>query len=123
MSEQKLDSSEVPRPAVDQHRLRATQRVRAEFGWVEPDAGHPLLDESGVLPGREADAIATAFEEELTWLPTGQPQVVVDGHPRLVPHLEPHGHAGLLLPDRRAVHRVSARSHVINTNGDHVTAA
>ena len=123
MAEQKLDRPQISSSPIDQHRLRPPQRVRAELRRIEPDARHPFLHEPRVLPGRQSSAIAATCEQELTGLATRQPQVVVDGHPRLVGQLEPHGPAGLLLPDRRAVHRVAARRHVIDANGDDVTAA
>ena len=67
MSEQKLHGSEVAGSPVDQHRLRASQRVRAELRRVEPDAGHPFLHEPSVLPrGQSALAVATTGEQELT---------------------------------------------------------
>ena len=65
MSEQKLHRSEIPRAPVDQNRLRATQRVRAEFGWIEPDAGHPLVNQTGILPrGQPALGVVTSTSKQ-----------------------------------------------------------
>ena len=99
--------------------------MRAELGRVETDARHPLLDEPRVLPrGQTALGIVFATgEQKLAWLASGQPQVFVDGHAGLVRQFEPHGTAGLLLPDCRAVHRVTAWGHVVDADGDNVTAA
>ena len=66
MPEQNLNRSEVPCSPVDQHSLRPAQGVRAELSWIEPDAGHPLLDKSCILPGRQAALIiATTGKQEL----------------------------------------------------------
>jgi len=46
MAQQELDRSEVSSSPVDQHDLRAPERVRTKFGWVETDAGHPILHKS-----------------------------------------------------------------------------
>lgn len=46
--EQELHCAQVSRPAIDQHRFRAPQRVGAELGWVEPDAGNPLMNKTRV---------------------------------------------------------------------------
>ncbi len=50
--EQQLDCSKIAGSPVDQHSLRAPQRVRAEFRWIKANAGPPLLDEPCVLPRR-----------------------------------------------------------------------
>ena len=86
MSEQKLHSSEVAGLPVDQHSLRTPERVRAELGRVEPDAGHPFLHEPSILPSSQpARAVILATgKQELSGLPASQSQVLVDGLPRLV---------------------------------------
>jgi len=66
MSKKQLDGAQVARAAIDQNRLRSPQRVRAELGWIESDAGHPFVDETRVLPRREpVRSIATTGEQEL----------------------------------------------------------
>jgi hypothetical protein len=85
MAEQNLNRSEVPGSPIDQDCLRPAQGVRTELGRVGADAGHPLLDESCVLPrGQAALLIAATGEQELPGLSTGQPQVFVDGLSGLV---------------------------------------
>ena len=121
---QQLDCAQIACAAVDQHRLCTSQRVGAELGRIEPDAGHPFVYEPRILPRRQAVwTIATTGEQELARLPSRQPQVLVDGQTRLVGQLEPHRPARLLLSDGRSVHRVAARRHVIDAHGDDVTAA
>ena len=48
VSELELHCAQVSSPAIDQHRFRAPQRVGAELGWVEPDAGDPLMNKTRV---------------------------------------------------------------------------
>ena len=97
--------------------------MRAKLRRIKPDASHPFLNEARVLPGRQAGAIASTCEQELTGLATRQPRVVIDGHARLVGQLKPLGSAGLLLPDRRTIYGVAARSHVIDAYCDDVIAS
>lgn len=123
-SEQQLHSPEIARPPIDQHRLRASQRVGAELGRIESDAGHPLLYEPCVLPRRQSPrAVTPASKQKLSRLPSGQPQVLVDCHAGLVCQFEAHRPARLFLPDGCAIHRVATRSHIVNADGDDITAA
>ena len=50
---QELYGAEVPGAAVNQHRLRPSQRVGAELGRIEPDVGDPFMNQTRVLPCRE----------------------------------------------------------------------
>jgi hypothetical protein len=43
MSKKQLDRAQVVCTAIDQHRLCSPQRVGAELGWIEPDAGQPTV--------------------------------------------------------------------------------
>jgi len=62
--EQELHGTEVTGSAVDQYSLRAPQRVGAELGRIEPDAGDPLMDKTCVLPSCEpVFGIASTGEE------------------------------------------------------------
>ena len=98
--------------------------MRAEFGRIEPNAGNPLLHETGILPGgKSARSVAATSKQKLTRLSSSQPQVFVDGHPGLVCQFEPHRSAGLLLADGCAIHRISARCHVIYADGDDIATA
>ncbi len=64
-----------------------------------------------------------AGKQELAGLPAGQPQVLVDRLPRLVGEFEPHRSARLSLANRRTIERIAVRCHVIDADGDNVTAA
>ena len=125
MSEQKLHRSEIPGASVDQYCLRASQRMRTELGWIEPDACDPLLNQTGILPrGQPALGVVTSTsKQELTRFAPRQPQVLIDRHSRLVGHLEPNWPARLLLSDRCAIHRVTTRGHIVHADGDHVATA
>ena len=54
-------------PAVDQHRLRAAQGVRAELRRVEPNAGHPLLHKPRILPRRQAARATVVATGNRNW--------------------------------------------------------
>jgi hypothetical protein len=71
MSKKQLDRAQVARTAIDQHRLRSPQRVRAELGWIESDAGYPLMNESGLLPRRKPRGLASTRKQVLAGLPSG----------------------------------------------------
>ena len=123
MSEQKLDRTWIPCSTVDQNGFRPAQRLSAKLGRVEPNAGHPLLDEPTVLTFRQSASVATTGEEELTRLALGHTRHLIDRLSRLVGQLEPDNPTGFLLPDSSAIHRLAARRNVIDKDGDDVTAA
>ena len=66
---------------------------------------------------------AEARKQQLAGLPAGQPQALVDRLPRLVGEFEPHRSARLSLANRRTIERIAVRCHVIDADGDNVTAA
>ena len=108
----------VAGPAIDQHRFRAPQRVRAELGRIEPDTGDPFMNEARVLScGEPVWSVAATGKEELPWLPSSQSQVLFDGQASLIRQLEPNRPARLLLPDGCAVHGISAWCHIIDAQG------
>jgi hypothetical protein len=124
MSEQQLDYSRVACSAIDEHGFGSAQRVGAELGWIKPDAADPFMDQSGILPGGHyTHAITAAGGQELTGLSAGQSQIFVDRLSRLIGQFEPDGSTGLLLPHRRAIHRITAGCNIIDPNSDDVTAA
>jgi hypothetical protein len=49
VAEQKLNSSQVARSPVDQHRLRPAQGMRSVHGCIETDTGYPLRHEARIL--------------------------------------------------------------------------
>ena len=50
MAEQNLHGTEVAGLLVDDRRLGPTQRVGPVIFWSQPDSGHPLVDQAGILP-------------------------------------------------------------------------
>jgi hypothetical protein len=96
----------------------------AKLGWVEPNTGHPLLHETGILPGGQAArSDPTSGEQELTRFAARQPQVLIDRHSCLVgktrtgPADRSYSAESSRDPSR------TARRHVVDTDGDHVAAA
>ena len=86
---------------------------------------HPFQHKASVLAGSQPPSavVSTTSKQELSSLPPGQSQVLVNRLTRLVANLEPDGPAGLFLPDGRAICRTAAQSHVIDADGDHIAAA
>jgi hypothetical protein len=123
MAEQQLDGSKISGAPVDEHRLCATERVGAELGGIEPDAGDPFIDQSGILPrGHSTHAITAVGEQELISSSTGEPSVIVDCLSRLMGQFKPDGSTSFLLPHGGSIHRVTAQCHIIDPNSDDVTA-
>jgi hypothetical protein len=72
--------------------------VRPKEAGIQPNAGNPLADQSGILSRRyRAIRASTAAEEKLARLFIGGDDVAVDRLLGLLRHLEPDGLAGLLL--------------------------
>jgi hypothetical protein len=84
---------------------------------------HPLLHEAGILAGSQTSrSIATSGEEHLAGLATRRSQVLIDRHRCLVGQLEPDRSTGFSLPNRCAIHRVPARRHVVDADGNYLAA-
>lgn len=89
MSKQELDRAQIASAAVDQNRLRPSQRVGAELCRIEPNAGHPILNEPGVLSRCQAlRTIASTDEQELPRLSASQSEILIDGKTSLVCQLK-----------------------------------
>ncbi len=83
-----------------------------------------MSDKPGVLPGRDGSAATTtAGEEELSWLLTCGPDVVINRLTGLLGQLEPDGSARLLLSHRHTLDGVPVRSNVLDLQTDHVATA
>src|ERR1700731_4655 len=66
---------------------------------------------------------ARRSEQKVAGLSVGGADVVIDRLPGLFGHLEPHGHAGLLLAHRRAFNGVSVRRNVLDLESDDIATA
>ena len=79
MAQQQLNRAKVSRAAIDDRRLCAPERVGPKFERVKTDTADPFPDQACVLPGGQATCFAAApSKQELPWLPSSQPQVIID---------------------------------------------
>jgi hypothetical protein len=91
--------------------------------WLQPDAGYPLADQSGILSRRyRSIRTTTTSEEELTWLLIGGTDVTIDRLSGLLRHLEPDRLAGLLLAHGCPIDRVTMGSNVLDPQADDVAS-
>jgi hypothetical protein len=98
--------------------------VGAEQRWVEADAGDPLGEQAGILPGREAAVFATAaIEQEIAGTLPGCRKALVDRLARLFGDLEPDRRTGFALPYGRAIDGIAVRSDVLDLEAHHVAPA
>jgi len=66
VAEQDLHSAEITRPLVDDGRLRPAERVGPVILRAQPNPGHPLIDQPGILPGADViGALSPARKDEL----------------------------------------------------------
>jgi hypothetical protein len=98
--------------------------VRAKEARVQPYAGDPLADQSGVLPRRYRTVpTATATEEELARLLIGRCYVTVNRLAGLLRHLEFDRLASLFLAYGRTIDSVTMRSNVLHPQADDVASS
>ena len=75
---QELDGSEIAGAAVDQGSLCASERVRPEKSWIQPDAADPVVDKTSVLTScHVASGSAMICKQELAESLVGDLQIVV----------------------------------------------
>ena len=102
LTQQELNGTKIAGPSVDQGRLRASPRVRAEECRIEADASDPLREQAGVLPCRQAPVLTSAAnEQEVARILAAGREASVDRLPRLLGDLELDWPAGLSLPHLR----------------------
>ncbi len=97
--------------------------MRPVEGGIEADAGDPLGQKSGVLPGCQTPAWSSTSEDRLSQLPICCPQIIVESLPRLLGQFELHRVAGLLLTNRRAINGIATRRNVVDLDSHHVAAS
>jgi hypothetical protein len=123
MPEQKLNSSEVARPSIDQGRFGSAQGMCPEQPRVETDAADPLGDEASILAGCHATGrAAMSGEQEFARSFTGGLYIIIDRLAGLLAQFKSDRAPGLLLPHRRTIRCVSACGDVLDPNGDDITA-
>jgi hypothetical protein len=121
---QKLDSTKVASAAVDQGRLRAAKRVRAEYVRVESNARDPFRDKPRILACRHGFAgQPTAGEQKLAGLLPGRFEVVINRLAGLLRHFKSNRKPGLCLAHRRTGERVAVRRNVFDPQGDNIAAS
>src|SRR5215471_5467677 len=80
VAKQELYRPQVARPAIDQRRLRAPERVRAEQMRVQPDACNPVRNKARVLPsGHALSRPPRTRKQKFARLPPGHLQIGVNG--------------------------------------------
>src|SRR5258708_23394657 len=97
--------------------------MRAELERVEANAGSPLANDAGILTCSEATTVDAPGEQEFAGLPAGNSEILVNGLPRLLGHLETDRATGLLLADRCSVECVTVGGHVIAAHRHDIAAA
>src|SRR5580692_2579471 len=97
--------------------------MRPEQPWVQSNAANPPGDEPGISAGcHTAVSTEVAGEQELARPLARHPWIIIDGLAGLVAQFKSDGPPGFLLSDCRAIRRVPAGSHILNPDGDNITA-
>src|SRR3979411_2077803 len=97
--------------------------MRPEEAGVKRAADDPFRNEARILTRcHAAFGTTTTCEQELAGPFVGGLQIVIDRLASLFAQFESYWPSGLLLSDRCAIRRVSARSDILDLNCDDVTA-
>src|SRR5450432_723278 len=97
--------------------------MRPKQPWVQPNAADPLGSEARILARRHtAFDTTTTTEQELARSFVGDFQIVVDCLAGLFAQFKSDWPSCFLLSDRCAIRRVSARSDILDSDRDDVTA-
>jgi hypothetical protein len=100
------------------------QRMRAVIFSAQPSAGHPFVDQPGVLSGAEMlRAVVPARESIVVERAATMLKPRLDAGSRRLKQFELHGPAGLLLHHRRPRPDPAAADEIANTDFDDVAAA
>jgi hypothetical protein len=100
------------------------QRMRAVIFSAQPSAGHPFVDQPGVLLGAEMlRAVVPARESIVVERAATMLKPRLDAGSRRLKQFELHGPAGLLLHHRRPRPDPAAADEIANTDFDDVAAA
>jgi hypothetical protein len=96
--------------------------VRPVTVSAKPDAGAPLIDQPGILPGADVSGpIGTAWEDVVAEHPAPAFQPGLYAGASGLEQLELHGSAGLLLDDGRSCSDPAATNEISDPNFDDVT--
>jgi hypothetical protein len=92
-------------------------------GFVGIRTADPIADEAGILAGRKAALMATApGKQKRARRFGGYLEIVIDRLSGLFGEFEPNRTAGLLLPHRGTVERISRRGDILDLEGNNITA-
>src|SRR5262249_18219621 len=123
VAEQDAYRAQVARPAIDQRRLRAPERVRAEHMRVQPDACNPVRAKAPVLPRGDALCRPPATrEQKFARLLPGHLQVGINGFAGVVGQFEPDGAPRLFLTHCRTGDRIPIGSNVFDLERDDIAS-
>ncbi len=123
VTQQQLHGSQIAGSSIDQRRLRPPDRVGAEQGWVQTNAGDPLGKQAGVLAGGEATVLsAPPSEEEFPRQLVGRLEIGVYGLSGLLGDFELDRSARLLLPHGGPVDGIAVRSDILELEAHHVAS-
>jgi len=124
VAKQELHRPQVAGLSVNQGSLCSPQRVRPVPARIEADRGHPVADETGVLPCRQVRrGVQPAWKEEPAARHGGRGDPLENGLSGVLGHFELDGSSGLALDDRYAVADGAAHHEVTDFEADEVTAA
>src|SRR5262245_31532916 len=123
VAKQELYGAQVARPAIDQRRLRAPERVRAEHMRVQPDACNPIRNKARVLPsGHALSRPPGTRKQKFARLLPGHLQVGINGFARVVGQFEPDRTSRLFLTHCRTRDCIPVRGNVFDLERDDVTS-
>ena len=124
MAKQELHSSEVSGLAIDDRRLSASQRMRSVGCRVQTDRRHPVLNDPGLLPGRQMRRTPQPASEEVVF----RARLVLlekraDRSASVFGDLELNRATGFLLDNRTARSDLTACGDIANLQPDEVAAS
>ena len=124
MPKKNLDRTQIPGRLVNDRCFGAPKLVRAVILGLKADPGHPLPDQSGVLPSAHVShVVVPAWENEVV---EGATTALKPSEQRLsgrFDQLELDGPFGFLLHDNSAIPYATAGDYVTDAYLDHVATA
>lgn len=121
--EQQLHCPQVAGAAVDQRRLRPSERLGAVGGSIHSDGVQPDADQPGAAGWSAASPVPTVGKEVVARPPPSRLDPGGHGSPGLLGQLGLHRMAGLPLPDDRPRLDLAADGDVVDLEVDEVVAA
>jgi len=124
MAEQKLDRSQIASFSVNERRLGAAERMRAELKRIETGHGNPIREQARILARRKvANWIAAPPEQIAVSFSRSHPQITIDSGSGVVRNFELYGSSGFLLSDRGTVQRVTVWRHILDSQSNDIATS